>query len=258
MRETARFAYLQARLQARHGARPDATTWHHLHSIGSLSNYLQAARRGPLRPWVLGIQATHDCDTIELSLRRQFREYVDEVAHWVPAPWRNAVRHVRQLPDLPLIQHLLNGDSMPAWVREDSELRGFAGVQPNQREEALLDSPYAYLQQGWNRGASLPRAWHTAWQATWPRRQGSTTALQQLGERLLDQIEAAVNPGRGSITARRAWLVQRLTAAFRRHGFDPASAFIHLALVAVDLDQLRSDLASRAVFTPASTEAGET
>ncbi|MEA2078575.1 MAG: hypothetical protein U9P00_01725, partial [Pseudomonadota bacterium] len=65
MNNVVRFAYAQARLQARHGQRADEKVWRHLHSTGDLSNYLQMARQTVLRPWVIGIdgsQSSHDIE----------------------------------------------------------------------------------------------------------------------------------------------------------------------------------------------------
>ena len=49
---TSRFNYVQARLQARHGARPDEERWRLLESTTDMGGYLQQARNTGLAPWV--------------------------------------------------------------------------------------------------------------------------------------------------------------------------------------------------------------
>ena len=49
MSETARFRYVQARLQSRHGDRADDLVWRRLQSSGDLTNYLQATQQTTLR-----------------------------------------------------------------------------------------------------------------------------------------------------------------------------------------------------------------
>lgn len=119
MSHGARFAYAQARLQARHGMRPTEQLWRRLASTGDLANFLQQAQQTTLRPWVLGLQATQTSHTMELSLRQHFRRYTDEVAGWLPGNWCAVVRAAKRLPDLPALQYLLRGEAAPRWLLED-------------------------------------------------------------------------------------------------------------------------------------------
>ena len=95
----ARFAYAQTRLQARHGLRPQEAVWRRLASTGDLANYLVAARRTPLLPWIEGIQSAETSHVLESHLRQQFRHYVEDVAHWLPVEWRACIIWVGHLPD---------------------------------------------------------------------------------------------------------------------------------------------------------------
>ena len=111
---TAKFAYLQTRLQARHGIRNDAVAWRRLQGSVDFANYLQLAQQTALRPWVMSLHPAQDSGEIEQTLRRQFRDHIEEVAGWAPAPWRPAIRWARRLPDLPALRHLLAGKPAPS------------------------------------------------------------------------------------------------------------------------------------------------
>jgi hypothetical protein len=152
MNQLASFAYAQARLQARHGARPNAATWRRLEGISDLLHFLQSARTTGLRPWVLHFSARTDIHAMELSLRQQFRDYIADVASWQPVAWRKTVLWVQRLLDLPGLQHLLMGERAAAWMRDDPVLKPFATGNLRARLEALQDSDFAPLVQAWQAG----------------------------------------------------------------------------------------------------------
>ena len=242
------FAYAQARLQARHGQRADQQVWRRLHSTGDLANYLQMARRTVLRPWVIGIDSSQSSHNIEFSLRHQFRRYVDEVASWLPADWRAAFQALKRLPLLPALQHLLSDTRVPAWMLDDPELRHFASENGKRRMDAIQASGYGYLVQAWQQGEPLYDAWHDHWQHQWPGPARLNLAMKQLGRLLLRHIRVHGSGSGGSTRQQREVLLSKLTAAFRNYSFQPAAALAHLALVALDLEQLRGDLLSRKLF----------
>jgi len=248
------FAYAQARLQARHGQRADAQVWRRLHSTGDLANYLQIARQTVLRPWVIGIDSSQSSHDIEFSLRRQFCRYVDDVSHWLPADWRAAFQALKRLPDLPALQHLLVGASVPAWMLDDPGLRPFASESARLRMEAIQASEYGYLLQAWQRGETLYGAWYDNWQHQWPGPARLKVAMEQLGRLLLQHVRSQGSGSVSSTRQRREVLVTRLNGVFRKISFQPAAAFAHLALVALDLEQLRGDLLSRKLFAESTSE----
>ncbi len=92
------FGYAQARIQARHGERPDEALWRRLHASQELGHFLESARASSLRPWVGHLTARQSAREIERSLRADFLEYVHEVAAWVPDPWQRAVGWAKRLP----------------------------------------------------------------------------------------------------------------------------------------------------------------
>ena len=248
MPETARFRYVQARLQARHGDRADERVWRRLDSIGNLANYLQTAGHTTLRIWTNGLHEGNSSHEIELALRRNFRSYVAEIARWQPARWAVVVRPLAQLPDLPALQHLLGGGTAPAWMLDDPELRACSSESLTTRAAALETAGLAYLADAWQRGIALPQAWHDHWRSQWPKAPQLTAGLKHLGELLIEQTRE-VHSDTGTQTDRlRERLLHRLTAAFRRYSFQPAAACAHIGIVALELERLRADLIERAVF----------
>lgn len=252
MSAAASFAYMQVRVQARHGMRPDERIWRQLQGIAGLGNYLHAAQQTTLAPWVSGMHATHGSHEIEHALRRQFRDYIDLVAGWLPARWASTVHWIRHLPDLPALQHLLSGEAAPAWMLDDAQLRLFASENAAARTETLLDSDWRYLVLAWQRGTPLSDAWYENWQRQWPGPARLRAGMTHLGGLLQAHIKALRANPRGTTQQQRESLTRQLHAAFRRYSFQPAAACTHLALVALDLEQLRGELVSRALFADAA------
>ena len=75
-----RLAYVQARLQYRHGQRPDPERWRLLEANADLGSYLESARSTSLKPWVQHLSADARIHDVERALRRDWRLYVDAVA----------------------------------------------------------------------------------------------------------------------------------------------------------------------------------
>jgi hypothetical protein len=248
MNSTARFAYVQARLQARHGMRPDEQVWRRLESISDIGAYLQFARNTALRPWVAGLNAGHGAHDIELALRQQYRRTVDDVAHWMPAGWRRPVSWVRRLPDLPALQYLLTGASPPPWMLEDPELRGFTSETSVGRVQALQASDCAPLLRDWQHGEPLYASWLEHWRALWPDAARLVVGVEALARLLRRHIGALSLHSTADSALLHERLLRELNRAFRRYSFQPAAAFAHLGLVALDVQKLRAQLLQRALF----------
>ena len=248
MPETAQFRYAHARLLARHGERADDRVWRRMYSIGNLANYLQAASQTSLRIWTDGLHDGNNSHEIELTLRRHYRLYVEEIARWLPARWAVVVRPLAQLPDLPALQHLLGGGAAPAWMLDDPELRAYASENLATRTTALEQSEHAYLVTAWQKGTALPHAWHDHWRNLWPMTARQTSGLTHIGD-LLFAHTREIHSDPGTQTDRlREQLMNRLTAAFRRYSFQPAAACAHIGIIVLDCERLRADLIERALF----------
>jgi hypothetical protein len=248
MSKRSQFAYVQARLQARHGLRPSEQVWRQLQGIGDVRNYLYVARRTSLKNWVMGINGTHSCHEIEYLLREQFSSHVDEVAGWMPVQWAEPVRWVKRLPYLPALLHLLTGRTAPAWMRLDPMMAGLTSETLKQRNDALERSVFASLAADWHAGTSLTHAWLVQWQKLLPPNARNDTGIQQLADLLWMNASATPAPPQTDTHQLRLDLDTRLGRLFRRHSFQAAAAFAHLGLTALDLENLRSDLVLRSVY----------
>jgi len=245
------FAYAQTRLQARHGQRPDERLWRRLQGAGELNHYLQLARRSPLQRWVEGMQPQQGSHHIELSLRGQLRSYVDEVAEWLPGPWRASMRWLRQLPDLAAIQHLLSQQGVPDWLLDDPVLAPLAAAAPSERRKALHGADGACLAQHWKPGVPVYRTWLRCWEKTWPAAPRLAAGLRRLAALEAEQAVSGL-AGVADVSGRqRAALQQRYELAFRRYAFQPAAAFAHIALVTLDVQRLRGAILRRLLFDEA-------
>lgn len=244
------FAYAQARLQARHAARPDAATWRRLAGIGDRLDFLQHARATRLRPWVVHFSSRTDVHELELSIRSQFRQSISEVASWQPRSWRKAVLWTRQLLDLPALQHLLLGNPPPVWTTKDVILKPFTVFDMRERLQALEDSEYVGLLRDWRIGTPLLEAWLARWRGLWP--ETPTKFVRPLNDLVgLFQHNIVIQGTKNGTDYRRydrELLLRELTYAFRRCSLQPAAAFLHLAMVALDLQQLRAALLRRTLF----------
>jgi hypothetical protein len=244
----ARFAYAQTRLQARHGQRPGEADWRRLASTGDLANYLTAARRTPLRPWIEGIPSVETSHGLESHLHQQFRRYVEDVAHWLPVEWRASITWIGHLADLPALQYLLQTGTKPDWMQDDFGLGEIAGDSTVTFLDKLPGSSHAYLGRALQDGIPLYDAWFNQWQRIWPAKSGLHSGLVQLGRLVrqhLQEEQTATLPAAGNAPEA---LATSLGAAFRRHSFKPAAACAHLGLVALDLERLRGELVQRALF----------
>lgn len=235
-------------MQARHGDRADDRVWRRLYSIGNLANYLQAASQTTLHTWTDGLRDAHSSHEIELQLRRHYRQYVEEIARWLPARWAHVVRPLARLSDLPALQHLLGGGAAPAWMLDDPELRAYASENLATRAAALEASDHAWLATAWQRDTALPQAWYDDWRRQWPRAPQHTAGLEHLGDLLIEHSREIHSDSGIQTDGLRERLLNRLTAAFRRYSFQPAAACAHIGIMALDLERLRADLVERAVY----------
>lgn len=228
--------YAQARMQARHGERPDEALWRQLAGHREFADYLAAVRATGLARWVAGMDVADGPHAIERTLRRHWRGACAEVAHWLPLEWRAATDWAAVLIDLPAHAYLAQGGQAPEWMLQDP------GLAPLTAHAAPAGSPP-------DNHMPCPRhAWLTAWRARWPTRDTEQARqLRQLTARVEEHLAqlAESDPAR-AWEARRA-LGRRVAHFFRACAGQPPAAFAHLLLQALDLERLRAELLDRAL-----------
>jgi len=239
------FAYAQARLQARYAGLPTEADWGRLRAARSLSGWLEEARAGVLKPWVKGFSAQSDAHDIERGVRALFVESAQQAAEVMPRPWRDAVLWCRWLPLLGLFEHVRGGGAPPAWAardywlasildddgRFDATLAGAAGIAP-----LLADG-------------DAGKVWVEQWRQRWPRcRRSDLRALAHISGLCAGHLRSFRQCPPAQAWSLRQALRERLRLQFHLDLLQPATVFILLALVALDLERLRRALLDRALF----------
>jgi len=242
------FAFAQARLQARFGARPTPSDWNHIEATADLAATLQVVRNTDLARWTARLGARPGVHDIELRLRDEWALSVDEVAGWQPAPWRAAIGWMRWIVYLPALQKLARGGRAPDWMRADPVLGPVVAREPRERVAALQHTPLAPLAAGFAPEADVASAWSQHWRELWPTDRAADAALDTLVREIEQHGQRLAGlPSEARSTDATQTFVRRLRLFFRRNPLSPAAAAAYLGLLAVDLQRLRGLLAVRAV-----------
>jgi hypothetical protein len=250
-----RFAYAQARVQARYAELPGEDAWQRLAAARTLGMFLEEAREGALRVWVKGFSAQSDGHDLDRGVRGIWQDEVARVAAWLPQAWRPALLWLRWLPLLPLLAQAGRGELLPVWVDLDRALHGL------RRPDGTLD-PAVLVQAG---GGSLVLAkggatagpekdwvstWAQEWRRLWPPCNRDFLAhLDRLAALIRAHASTFPRSGEAAWPLRRE-MRERLRLGFHRLPLQPAAAFSYLALLALDLERLRGALMERALFDP--------
>ena len=249
---TTRLAYAEARLAARYAALPAETEWQRLAAARTLASFLEEARGGPLEPWVKGFSALSDGHELERGLRALAWDLVDEAANWLTDDWRPAARWVAWIPFLPLLVFAREGKPLPDWAARGYRLRSLLD------DDGALD-PVVLAERGLGALAAngdparIAFDWATEWRRLWPPVRG--TPARHL-ETLVGEVAAHLALF-GTLSPSEAWparrtLRERLRLRFHQRVLEPASLFVYLALVLLDLERLRAELVTRALFPQAA------
>ncbi|MCJ7452145.1 MAG: hypothetical protein MUO39_06680 [Steroidobacteraceae bacterium] len=243
-----RYAYSQARLQARYGARPSSADWSLVAATADLGALLQVLRGSSLGRWTARLGDRPHVHEIEQRLREQWLHDVDEVARWQPDPWRDGVRWLRWIVYLPALQKIARGGRPPIWMRVDPVLAPIVAREPRDRSSALQGTALAPLAVGFDEPADTAGAWTRRWRQLWPSRQAARRPLELLlGEATRTRTRLAELPATTRANETLKLLERRMELAFRRNPLSPAAAAAYLGLLALDMSRIRGALATRAL-----------
>lgn len=247
------FAYAQVRLQSRFGQRADEHVWLRLHNILDLASYLQVAQQTPLRPWVLGVGSSHSSHQIELALRQKYRHHVDEVASWMPADWRVPLQWIKRLADLPALQYLLGDGTALDWMKVDPDISEFTIDDSTLRLQAMRLADCDSLVKAWQQGDTMFAGWLSHWKKVQPRAPVFNNGLQNMENLLLQQLPLLSRQRHtgnevNALATDYYAITDNLRVIFRRYAFQPAAVCAYLAIIALDIHHLRSNLMQRLLF----------
>ncbi len=252
MIECGSIEYAQARLQSRHGRRATEAQWQQLESTREFGALLDVARAGPLRPWVAGITTQTISQEVETVLRAHWHAAVAEIMAWMPGAWHGALAWCAVLPELPVLQHLARGGAPEAWLEQDPRWRELCAVPHGERAAVLAHGPWRPLASAWSAPDTLASVWQDEWRRRLPRPlHDAADSLWQVMAALRLHGAAFARAPPGSGTQLRRALQARLSLLMRRATLEPAAAFIHLALSALELERLRGELLGRKLFANA-------
>lgn len=243
------FIYTQTRLQARHGMRPDDHTWALVESQKDLAGYLQSARQSRLAPWVMGLQSNDASHLLESVLLKHFRNYIMEVMVWVPSSWRRSVGWIVCLSYLPILQHLLSNNTAYSWMLEDPRIKLATGSDLEQRIAHISQSEFSPLLKYWNPDVHILDAWMRHWSTLCPQQKRKSSASFDSFLNLLTTHRDVFQ----QLSVDRTWqqrklLARKATVMFRNYAYQPVNVFVHLLLVALDVERLRGGIIQRRLF----------
>lgn len=248
MAESAQLGYLQARLQARHGKRPDDADWHFVESSIDLLHFIDAVRATELKRWVRGISPDSSADEMERLLRANWRDAVVQASDWAPQEWQEALLWCRWLPELPTLGHLLEGGAVRSWMEADPIVSTYAFETPRACLEALADTELAPMKALLTSGNGVRSAWLAVFHRFCPI-SGSQSIAQSMSEleHVLDEHRAsmlAASAESDGQTLRRQ-LGGRCLRLFRRASGTVVAVFAFLVLEALEAERVRAGLVTR-------------
>lgn len=220
--------YAQVRIQSRYAARAHAAAWREMEHARELPALIELARGSGFDRVVAQLPLPLGLHELDLALRKQWRERVDEVAGWMPAEWQAALRWCSLIVDLPFIRYLAEGGVPYEWMERDACLASPSG-QPGPQ--------------------AVASGWYREWRRRMPRLSEDEAAhfllfVRSVGSHLGAFSGAAADAG----WRQRQMLEHKLTALFRRSTLEPLAAFAFLALLWLDLERLRGEIATRIAF----------
>jgi len=168
IRDTVRFAAVQARVRARIGGMPSARQWEHIADAGDLASLVERMRKNGLEFWLEDVPREPDAVQLERHLRTRARYLVDWLTRQLPAHWSGTARWLAVLPDLTPLRLLLRDEEVEGMVEMGSLLHRAAETPFEQRRDllaastrygALVDDEDGVEERWWELvSAALPRS----------------------------------------------------------------------------------------------------
>jgi hypothetical protein len=246
-------AYVQARVQTRHGQRLSPSQWQTLESSRDIASFLQGARSTHLRRWIEHLPADVNPHRIERSLRDDWKKYVSEIAAWVSAEWKPSIEWMGTLVDLQAIVHLLRGYPVPYWMREDPTYAPYAIDDRVQREELLRDSELGAAMATLDPEQKPLVLWLAYWRTLQPEVGAELRSrLDGFSDIVLRYMAIEIDPGVQPREGSRAALIRELERHFRLCSGTIGAVISHIGLMALCWERLRAGLLLRVLIPVAS------
>lgn len=220
--------YAQVRIQSRYAARANAAAWREIEHARELPALIELARGAGFDRVVARLPLPLGLHELDLALRKQWRERVAEVAGWMPDEWQAALRWCALIVDLPFIRYLADGGIPYQWMERDP---CFAYWRARPGPQAVASG------------------WYRQWRSRMPRLSEDEAAHFLLFVRSVESHLGAFSGAAADAGwHQRQMLEHKLTTLFRRSTLEPLAAFAFLALVWLDLERLRGEIATRIAF----------
>jgi hypothetical protein len=247
VRDSARLAYAQARIQGRHGRKPDAGFWRGVDATRDFEHVIDLIRGSAYRAAALSLSAQTGIHELEQRLRREWAGACAEAAGWYPSAWQPAFLWMRWLPWLPALAWLAAGKPPHPWMHDDPLLAPLLGEDG--AAAALARTELAPLAAGFEAGGSVRTAWRQHWRSLWrPLPPRHARGLERLDRAFALRL---LPPG-GRPAADFETVLEETGAAverlFRRHAGTPVAGLAWLALGALDRLHLRAALSAANVL----------
>lgn len=240
--------YAQVRIQSRYAARAHAAAWREMEHARELPALIELARGAGFGRVVAQLPLPLGLHELDFALRKQWRERVDEVAGWMPVEWQAALRWCSLIVDLPFIRYLADGGIPYRWMQRDPCLASLS-AQPGSRAPAATGMAGLFVGLHEPGPEAVASGWYRQWRRRMPRLSEDEAAHLLLLVRSVEShlgafSKAAVDAG----WRQRQMLEQKLNTLFRRSTLEPLAAFAFLALLWLDLERLRGEIATRIAF----------
>jgi hypothetical protein len=132
---------------------------------------------------------------------------------------------------------------------QDPALKQFTATHLEQRTNAFLQSEYAPMVHAWQAGDSLLATWAQCWQDLWPDKQVKQQAdLHAMNTLLSQHLDSFFHVTPNAAWRHRQQLAHKLSMMFRKYSYQPVAVFIHLLLIAIDIERLRGGIMQRCLF----------